>query len=274
MTKKIVVCISGTGSTLRAIVAYFANPSRKTEIVLVIADTADAVGLQVASAHNIPTQVVQKSTQQDRRSYCRALGDAVARVSPALVVLAGFMSILSAAFVDRWRGKVVNIHPSLLPKYRGLSTHQRALENNDPQHGTTVHYVSEELDAGPIIMQARCSLADITTVEAVKARVQVLERALYPLAIADCLRGEYDTLMQQPTVVPKLLHSDTYICNLTVGRDTKSITLQISCASADATTLKAAERRIQTLSDRFYRRFLDLLQAEDAATSPLIKQFA
>jgi len=150
----------------------------------VFSDRADAPGLLTARDRKIPVRALPNATGADRPAYDRALADAIDEVSPSLIVLAGFMRILTAQFVQRFSGKILNIHPSLLPKYPGLHTHRRAIEAGDKEHGATVHFVTEELDGGPRIIQARVAVATGDTEDALATRVLAQEHRIYPLAVS------------------------------------------------------------------------------------------
>lgn len=179
----IVVLISGTGSNLRAIAEQVTNGTLPVEIRAVISDRPDAPGLAWAATRGIPTVSLPPRDYPDRAAFDHALADAVARFAPGLVVLAGFMRILGDEFVDRFAGRLVNIHPSLLPKYRGLHTHRRALEAGDREHGASVHFVTRELDGGPVVLQARVPVRDGDDEAALAARVLAEEHAIYPECI-------------------------------------------------------------------------------------------
>lgn len=150
----------------------------------VFSDRADAEGLVKARDRGIPVRALPSTEGIDRAAYDRALAEAIDAVSPSLIVLAGFMRILTAQFVQRFAGKILNIHPSLLPKYPGLHTHRRAIEAGDKEHGATVHFVTEELDGGPRIIQARVAVASDDTEDSLAARVLAQEHRIYPLAVS------------------------------------------------------------------------------------------
>lgn len=179
----IVVLISGTGSNLRAIAARVADGTLPVEIRAVVSDKPDAKGLAWAASRGIATVALPARDYPDRASFDRALADAVSRFAPGLVVLAGFMRILGDEFVDRFAGRLVNIHPSLLPKYRGLHTHRRALEAGDREHGASVHFVTRELDGGPVVLQARVPVRDDDNESTLAARVLEEEHLIYPECI-------------------------------------------------------------------------------------------
>jgi len=179
----IVVLLSGTGSNLRAIAAQVASGTLPVEIRAVISDKPDAKGLAWAAAQGFATVALSPRDYADRAAFDSALADTVARFTPGLVVLAGFMRILGDAFVDRFAGRLVNIHPSLLPKYRGLHTHRRALEAGDREHGASVHFVTRELDGGPVVLQGRVPVRDGDDEHTLAARVLAEEHRIYPECI-------------------------------------------------------------------------------------------
>ncbi|HAT2909110.1 TPA: phosphoribosylglycinamide formyltransferase, partial [Serratia marcescens] len=153
--KKIVVLVSGQGSNLQALIDACQQDRIAAEIVAVFSNKAQAYGLQRAEAADIATQALDAKAYADRTAFDAALADAIDQYQPDLVVLAGYMRILSPQFVQRYAGRMLNIHPSLLPKYPGLHTHRQAIDNGDSEHGTSVHFVTEQLDGGPVILQAK-----------------------------------------------------------------------------------------------------------------------
>ncbi len=175
----IVVLISGSGSNLQSII----DADLPIEIRAVISNRADAYGLTRAEQAGIPTAVLDHKQFPDRESYDAALQELIDSYGPKLLVLAGFMRILSDGFVRHYEGRMMNIHPSLLPKYRGLNTHARAIEAGDREAGCSVHFVTPELDAGPVIAQARVPIHDDDTPETLAARVLEQEHRIYPEAI-------------------------------------------------------------------------------------------
>jgi phosphoribosylglycinamide formyltransferase 1 len=180
---QIVVLISGRGSNLLAIVTAAARGTLRVRVTAVISDRPAAPGLLAAAQAGLVACTLDPGQFPDRSSYDAALADLVAQHAPDLVVLAGFMRILSASFVARFRGRLINIHPSLLPRYRGLHTHRRALAAGDAEHGASVHYVTEELDGGPVVAQARVAVLPGDTEQTLSARVQAAEHRLYPMVI-------------------------------------------------------------------------------------------
>jgi phosphoribosylglycinamide formyltransferase-1 len=179
----IVVLISGTGSNLRAIADQARSGSLPVEIRAVVSDRAEAAGLAWAADAGIATVALSPRAFPDRAAYDRELAAQVERFRPGLVVLAGFMRILGDEFVDRFAGRLLNIHPSLLPKYRGLHTHRRALEAGDREHGASVHFVTRELDGGPVVLQVRVPVRDGDDEATLATRVLAEEHRIYPECI-------------------------------------------------------------------------------------------
>lgn len=179
----IVVLISGNGSNLQAILDATAAGSLPIEVRAVISNRADAYGLERARAAGVPAHALPHRDFAERADYDRALMALIDRYRPGLVVLAGFMRILGQAFVEHYAGRLLNIHPSLLPKYRGLNTHQRALEAGDLEHGSSVHFVTAELDGGPVILQAFVPVRPGDDAESLARRVQEAEHLIYPRVI-------------------------------------------------------------------------------------------
>jgi phosphoribosylglycinamide formyltransferase-1 len=179
----LVILISGRGSNMVAIARAVAAGRSPARVAAVISDRGDAHGLERARELGIPTAVVAAKPGQPRSDYDRSLAAAVREHSPGLVPLAGFMRILGADFVHEFSGRLLNIHPSLLPKYTGLHTHARVLAAREHEHGCSVHFVTEELDGGPIVIQARVPVLPGDDAERLAARVQVQEHRIYPMAI-------------------------------------------------------------------------------------------
>ncbi|MCG8426995.1 MAG: phosphoribosylglycinamide formyltransferase [Chromatiales bacterium] len=178
----LVVLISGSGSNLQAIIDG-AAADLPVEIKAVISNQAEAYGLTRAANAGIETAVLNHKAFADRERYDQALGELVESFKPELVVLAGFMRILTPEFVDRFQGRMLNIHPSLLPKYRGLHTHQRALDAGDKTHGASVHFVTAELDGGPVILQAQVPVETGDDADKLAARVLTREHIIYPTVV-------------------------------------------------------------------------------------------
>ena len=180
---RIVVLISGNGSNLQAIIDAIGAKQISAEIVAVISNKADAYGLQRARSANIATEILSFAEFNDRQKYDQALMACIDTYRADLIVLAGFMRILTNDFVHHYLGKIVNIHPSLLPKYKGLDTHRRVLESGDQEHGATVHFVSPELDSGPIILQGTMPVIATYTETQLAQRIHKIEHIIYPQAI-------------------------------------------------------------------------------------------
>lgn len=191
---KLSVLISGRGSNLQALIAACAQADYPARIVQVLSNVADAPGLAHAQAAGIPTEVIPHQSYPHREAFDGALTHALERVGAELVCLAGFMRILSAPFVSHWRGRIINIHPSLLPAFKGLHTHARALDMGCKVHGCTVHFVEPDLDAGPIILQAAVPVYDDDTEASLAARVLEQEHRLYPQAVALYAQGRLHIL--------------------------------------------------------------------------------
>lgn len=195
----LVVLISGSGSNLQAIIDAIASGRLNAEIRAVISNCADAGGLQRAEKAGINTHVIQHQQYPDRESFDQAMIDIIDPLQPDLVLLAGFMRILSPSFIEHFRHRLLNIHPSLLPKYKGLNTHQQAIDNQDSRHGASVHFVDVELDSGPLVIQTEVTVKENDTAETLAARVLQQEHKIYPLAIKlyaeGRLRFDNDTLL-------------------------------------------------------------------------------
>ncbi len=188
----LVILISGGGSNLQAIIDAIESKRLNARIAAVISSRADAGGLIRAKNHNIETVVIRRQAFSSGSAYDQFLTDAVAQYKPDLIVLAGFMRVLGADFVATFERKIVNIHPSLLPKFKGLNTHQRAIDAGEKLHGATVHYVTAKLDDGPIIIQAKVNINRDDTPETLKKRVLKYEHSIYPTAIQRIAEGEMD----------------------------------------------------------------------------------
>ncbi len=181
--KNIVILISGRGSNMEAVVHAAKAEQWPARIAAVISNKADAKGLEFAAAQGIPTAVVSNKDYASREAFDAALQATIDRFAPDLVVLAGFMRILTAPFVAHYEGRMLNIHPSLLPLYPGLHTHQAALDAGDQRHGATVHFVTAELDHGPVVAMAEIDIVPGDTPDTLAARLLVQEHKLYPHAI-------------------------------------------------------------------------------------------
>ena len=179
----IVILISGNGSNLQAIIDAIDAGTLHAEIRAVISNRSEAYGLERARRHDIATVVVDHRDYPDREQFDLALQQSIDRFAPSLLVLAGFMRILTPAFVEHYLGRMINIHPSLLPRYTGLNTHQRAIDGGDVQHGASVHFVTNELDGGPVISQARVSVIPGDDAGTLARRVLAQEHVLYPTTL-------------------------------------------------------------------------------------------
>lgn len=183
MSKRVALFVSGGGSNMRALVDSMQgdHPARPA---VVFSNNADAGGIAWAQAQGIATQVVDhRPFAGDRAAFETAVQEALARYRPDMICLAGFMRILTPLFIDSWRGRMINIHPSLLPKYKGLNTHARALEAGDTEHGCSVHEVTAALDDGPILGQAALAIEQGDTPDSLAQRVLQLEHQLYPVVL-------------------------------------------------------------------------------------------
>ncbi|MBN3560675.1 phosphoribosylglycinamide formyltransferase [Aliamphritea spongicola] len=181
--KRIVVLISGSGSNLQAIIDAVNAGRINGKIEMVISNKDDAYGLERARQADIPGCVIRHTDYSDRDSFDQALIAEIDSHSPDLVILAGFMRIFTPEFVNRYSDRMLNIHPSLLPKYKGLNTHQRAIEDGEARHGCTVHFVTEELDGGPLAVQAAVDILPDDTADSLQQRVHTQEHKIYPLAV-------------------------------------------------------------------------------------------
>lgn len=181
--KSIVVLISGSGSNLQAILDACATGFIAGRVSAVISNKAGVFGLERAQQAGVPTQVLDHKVFADRTAYDQALCQTIDHFQPDLVVLAGFMRILTPAFVAHYQGRLLNIHPSLLPKYQGLNTHQRAIDAGDTEHGCSVHFVTAELDGGPVVLQAKVPIFAGDDAALVAARVHEQEHRIYPLVV-------------------------------------------------------------------------------------------
>lgn len=182
--KRIVVMISGSGSNLQTIIDQVHCSQDAAKIVCVISNKPDAYGLERAIDAGIPSVSVDSlAATNDRIAYDKQLIATIEEYQPDLIVLAGFMRILSGEFVNHYLGRLINIHPSLLPKYKGLNTHQRAIDSGDTEHGVSVHFVTPELDGGPVILQAKVPIFPEDSADDIAQRVQVQEHQIYPLVV-------------------------------------------------------------------------------------------
>ncbi len=195
MKKRVAILISGSGSNMEALVRAMARPDYPAEPVLVLSNRPRAGGLARAEALGVPTAMVDhRPFGEDRAAFEAALDEALQAARPDILCLAGFMRILTEGFITKWQGRMLNIHPSLLPRYRGLDTHARAIAAGDSQAGCTVHEVTAELDGGPILGQARLDIRPDDTPLTLAARVLELEHRLYPMVLERFAHGQRERI--------------------------------------------------------------------------------
>jgi len=190
MTARLAVLASGRGTNLVAILDACARGALPATVVAVLSDRPASRALSIARARGICAETLDGQAYASRETYDAALGDRLDVIAPDLVVLAGFMRILTPALVERWLGRMVNIHPSLLPAYPGVRTHRRALADGATVHGASVHFVTPELDAGPVVMQVEVAVRPDDDEQALAARVLHAEHQLYPAALARIVSGQ------------------------------------------------------------------------------------
>jgi phosphoribosylglycinamide formyltransferase 1 len=188
--KRTAILISGRGSNMTALLAAMKDPAFPAAPVLVLSNVADAGGLAIARAAGVATVVANHRDYPTREAFDRAVHARLTEHDAEIVCLAGFMRLLSPWFCQEWLGRMINIHPSLLPAHKGLHTHRRALEAGDAVHGCTVHFVTPELDGGPVILQAKVTVRPGETEAELSRRVLAEEHRIYPLALARVARGE------------------------------------------------------------------------------------
>ena len=196
-TPSIVILISGSGSNLQAIIDAIAEKRIHANISAVISNRPDALGLEKAKTADINTIVIDHTHFNEREQFDEALAKQVAKLNPDLVVLAGFMRILPEAFIKQYEDRILNIHPSLLPEFKGMYTHRRALEAGHKQHGASVHFVSNELDSGPVVVQAKLAILDDDNETSLAKRVLKQEHIIYPLAIEWFTSGKLSLVNNQ-----------------------------------------------------------------------------
>ncbi len=189
---RLVILISGRGSNMRSIIEAINLQQLDADVAAVISNRPDAAGLQYASSQSIPTEIIDHKAFNDRESFDKALAQQIDEFTPDYVILAGFMRILTAEFVEHYQNRLVNIHPSLLPKFKGLDTHQRAIDAGEKEHGASVHFVTAELDDGPVIMQAKVNVLPDDSAQTLAERVLEQEHQLYPAAIQKLVNSKQD----------------------------------------------------------------------------------
>jgi phosphoribosylglycinamide formyltransferase 1 len=200
--KKLVILISGRGSNMEAIVRACAGEGWPARVAAVIANRPDAAGLAFAASHGIATAVVDHRQFPDRDSFDAALAEQIDAFAPDLVVLAGFMRVLTSRFVDHYAGRMLNVHPSLLPSFPGLKTHQQALDAGVRLHGASVHFVTSKLDHGPIVLQSAVPVEADDTAETLAARVLATEHIIYPRAVRWFVEGRLALDGSRVTLTP------------------------------------------------------------------------
>jgi phosphoribosylglycinamide formyltransferase-1 len=198
-----VVLISGNGSNLQSIIDHSATID--LDIKAVISNYVNAYGLKRAERANIPTHVLSHKQFSSREEFDQTLSNIIDQYNPEIVILAGFMRILGAEFTHQYSGKMLNIHPSLLPKFQGLNTHQRAIEAKENQHGVSIHFVTEQLDGGPIIAQTSVDVIDTDTTESLAKRVLLEEHKLFPKVIHWFTQGRLKLEKNHATLDGKVL---------------------------------------------------------------------
>ncbi len=190
---KIAILISGRGSNMAALIEACKDDAYPADVALVISNRPDALGLEIARAADIPTRVIEHGDFDSREEFDAAMTAALAAAEVRLICLAGFMRLLSAEFCQRWRDSLINVHPSLLPAFKGLHVHERMLETGARIAGCTVHFVRPEMDEGPILVQAAVAIAADDTPETLAARILVQEHRIYPLAVRLIVEGRART---------------------------------------------------------------------------------
>ena len=207
---RLCVLISGNGSNLPAMIDSIEAGQLQAEIVAVISNRPGVFGLERAIKAGIPAHCLDHKDFSDRDEFDAKLQSLIDSFSPDGVVLAGFMRILTPEFVEHFSGKLLNIHPSLLPKYKGLHTHQRAIDNGDKEHGVSVHFVTPELDGGPVIIQSRVPVFEDDTADELAERVQEQERRIYPLVLKWFVAGRLTMKDNKAVLDDKILPPEGY----------------------------------------------------------------
>ena len=207
---RLCVLISGNGSNLQAMIDSIEAGQLQAEIVAVISNRPGVFGLERAGKAGIPAHCLDHKDFSDRDEFDAKLQSLIDSFSPDGLVLAGFMRILTPEFVEHFSGKLLNIHPSLLPKYKGLHTHQRAIDNGDKEHGVSVHFVTPELDGGPVIIQSRVPVFEDDTADELAERVQEQERRIYPLVLKWFVAGRLTMKDNKAVLDDKILPPEGY----------------------------------------------------------------
>ncbi|HER35137.1 MAG: phosphoribosylglycinamide formyltransferase [Halothiobacillaceae bacterium] len=205
---RLVVLASGNGSNFQAIIDACESGRINAEIVLLVVNRPGAYAFERAETHGIPARLIDHKAYPDRGAFDAAMAEAIDEAEPDWIVMAGFMRILTDGFVERFQGRLINIHPSLLPKYPGMNTHARALEAGDRLHGATVHFVTPTVDAGPPIVQGRIELRADDDIATLKQRIHAIEHRIYPLAIDWLVRGRIDFQQAERQTSPAVVDAD------------------------------------------------------------------
>ena len=187
MKKKIVVLISGRGSNLKSIIDATKEVNYPATVSLVVSSTSKAQGLNIAKDNDIDNLIVERNSFDNKNEFEKNLIEKIIQYDPHLICLAGFMIVLSRGFVEKFKGKIINIHPSLLPKYKGLNTYERAINSGDKYSGCTVHHVNDELDGGEIIAQQKVVIASDDNIDTLREKILEYEHKLYPKVIKTLL---------------------------------------------------------------------------------------
>ena len=206
-----VILISGSGSNLQAFIDQVDSGDLELDIRLVVSNKAEAYGLERAANANIDTACINHRDYDSRLAFDQALMQCIDQAQPDIIILAGFMRILTPEFVNHYQGRLVNIHPSLLPKYPGVDTHQRAINAGDQWHGASIHFVVPEVDAGPVILQGRLAINENDTADSLQQRIHKIEHKLYPLAVKwfsqDRLKEQQGQILLDGELSPKQLQT-------------------------------------------------------------------
>ncbi|CRK85823.1 Phosphoribosylglycinamide formyltransferase [Candidatus Providencia siddallii] len=217
--KKIIVLISGVGENLQSLINNCIIGSINAQITAVISNKIDAYGIIRAQKAKIPVICLESKKFINRNVYDTILMNIIKQYSPDLIALAGFMRILTPCFINSFKGKILNIHPSLLPKYPGLFTHRKAIKNNDIEHGASVHFVTKDLDCGPVIIQAKVPIFKKDTEIDVIKRVKIQENNIYPLAVQWFISGrlnmQYNNAVLDGRILPKQGYINNNLSNIT-----------------------------------------------------------
>ena len=206
------ILISGRGTNMQALLDYCSTTNAAAEIKIVVSNTPDAFGLKRANEAGIPTEVINHKLYSDRDAFESAITKTLKLHNIELICLAGFMRLLTSSFVDRWRDKLINIHPSLLPAFKGINTHERALEAGVRFSGCTVHYVRSEMDCGPIIIQAVVPIFPEDNAESLAMRVLAAEHRCFPQALSLIARGKTQ-IVEEKVLIEGNNSPDTFLFN-------------------------------------------------------------